>query len=72
MGQGIEAARADSPIHAAVLDDFKDQLLIALVKRLGGDVTIPVADVDDTGKSVMLMSIDPDKREFHFHLQAKQ
>ena len=70
MGKGIDLARADAPIHAAVLDDFKDQLLIALVAKLGGDVTIPVADVDETGKSVMLMSIDPDARTFHFKIEA--
>ena len=34
MGKGIDLARAAAPEHAAMLDDFKDQLLIALVKRL--------------------------------------
>jgi hypothetical protein len=72
MGRGIDLARADAPIHAQVLDDLKDQLLIAFVKRLGGKVSIPVADVDATGRSVMLFSIDPDARVFHFELQEKQ
>lgn len=62
MGSGIEAARIDSPEHAQVIDDFKDQLLLCLVKRLGklekdGVVKIPVSEVDDTGGFVMSFSI---------------
>ncbi len=72
MGKGIDLARQESPIHAAILDDFKDQLLIALVAKLGGDVVIPVADVDQTGGSVMLMSVDPEARTFHFRIEKKQ
>lgn len=72
MGQGIDLARADAPIHAAVLDDLKDQLLIAFLHRLGGKVDMPVHEVDDTGRWVMYFSIDPDTRVFTFSLQAKQ
>lgn len=72
MGQGIDLARADAPIHAQVLDDLKDQLLIAFVRRLGGKVEMPVAEVDDTGRNVMLFSIDPHARVFTFELLAKQ
>ena len=36
MGKGIDMAREGSPVHAAVLDDFKDQMLIVFLKRLGG------------------------------------
>jgi hypothetical protein len=69
MGQGIDLARPNAPMHAAVLDNFKDQLLIALVERLGGKVTVPVADVDATGRYVMLMSVRDG--HFEFELQAK-
>ena len=72
MGQGIDLARADAPIHAQVLDDLKDQLLIAFVRRLGGKVEMPVTEVDDTGRNVMLFSIDPITHVFTFELQAKQ
>jgi hypothetical protein len=57
MGRGIDIARPDAPAHAAVLDDFKDQLLIVLVKRLGGKVSIPVFEVDDTGGDLLVMSV---------------
>ncbi len=72
MGQGIDLARDGAPIHAQVLDDLKDQLLIAFVRRLGGKVDMPVAEVDDTGRCVMLFSIDPATRVFTFELQEKQ
>lgn len=55
MGKGIELARADAPEHAAVLDDFKDQLLIVLLKRLGAlekPVVIAVAEAEDTGQRI--------------------
>jgi hypothetical protein len=35
MGKGIDLARPDAPLHAEVLDDFKDQLMIVLLLRLG-------------------------------------
>lgn len=57
MGKGIDLAREDAPEHAAMLDDFKDQLLIILVKRLGGKVSIPVAEADDTGKDLLEMAV---------------
>jgi hypothetical protein len=71
MGKGIDAARADAPYHAAMLDDFKDQLLIVFLKRLGGKVSIPVSEVDDTGQDLFAFRIDEHK-VFHFVAQKKQ
>jgi hypothetical protein len=69
MGKGIDLARAEAPEHAAVLDDFKDQLLIALIRRLGGTVSIPVSEVDDTGGHLLAFSVRD--RVFHFELRKK-
>lgn len=69
MGKGIDAARHDAPEHAAVLDDFKDQLLIVFLKRLGGKVTIPVAEVDDTGGDLLSFAVRD--RNFVFELRKK-
>lgn len=74
MGSGIEAARIDSPEHAKVIDDFKDQLLLCLVKRLGeletdGVVKIPVSEVDATGVFTMSMAIVG--REFNLKVNKK-
>lgn len=71
MGKGIDMARPHAPEHAALLDDLKDQLLIVFLKRLGGKVTIPVAEVDDTGGDLFALRVDPEKREFHFELRRK-
>ena len=70
MGKGIELARGDAPEHAEVLDDFKDQLLIVFLKRLGGAVSIPLAEVDDTGGDLLVFRIDEDK-VFHFEMRKK-
>lgn len=70
MGSGIDAAREFSPEHAAVLDDFKDQLLLVLVQRLGGSVRIPIPEADATGGLVMLMSVE--NGAFHFEVRKKQ
>lgn len=69
MGKGIDLAREDSPEHAQLMDDFKDQLLLALINRLGGAISIPVKEVDETGKFLLKMSIK--NNSFHFKLEAK-
>ena len=69
MGKGINLARGNAPLHAAVLDDFKDQLLIVFLKRLGGKVRIPVTEVDNTGHDLLAMRIVDGV--FHFEAQKK-
>lgn len=72
MGKGIDLAReAGAGIHADVLDDFKDQLLIVLLNRLAkdGKVSIPVQEVDDTGQFLVAFSVRD--RVFHFKVQKK-
>jgi hypothetical protein len=73
MGKGIRAAReAGAGLHADVLDDFKDQLLIVFLKRLkaaGQSLDFPVAEVDDTGRDMVSFRIVD--RVFHFELSKK-
>ncbi len=71
MGSGIDAARSVAPEHAALMENFRDQLLIALVRRAaGGKVSIPVSEVDDTGGVVLLLSVTD--RTFHLEVRKKQ
>jgi hypothetical protein len=69
MGKGIDLARAESPAHAQALDDFKDQLLIVLIKRLGGKISVPVAEADDTGGNLLMMNIE--NNIFNFEVRQK-
>lgn len=71
MGKGIDMARELAPEHAQTLDDFKDQLLIVLMKRLAvdGKVVIPVAEADDTGQDLLAFRIE--NGAFHFELSRK-
>lgn len=70
MGKGVEQARlAGAGIHADVIDDFKDQLLIAFLRRLGGTISIPVKEVDETGRYVCSLSVIDGN--FNFTLTTK-
>jgi hypothetical protein len=70
MGIGVDLARPENPEHAKVIDDFKEQLLIVMVKRLGGKAEIPIEEVDDTGKDLLMMSVE--NGAFHFEVVKKQ
>ena len=74
MGKGIDLARAAAPEHAAMLDDFKDQLLIVLVKRLAKDgvLEVPVAEVDATGQDLLAFGLREGNTVFRFELRKKQ
>jgi len=69
MGKGIDLARDAAPEHAQVLDDFKDQLILVMVKRLGKKISIPVSEVDETGKYMLEMAVKDNA--FHFNLREK-
>ncbi len=70
MGKGIDAARSLGPEFAQAIDDMKDQLLIVLFNRLGGNVSIPVSEVDATGGFIVKMNIVD--RNFNFIVEKKQ
>lgn len=70
MGKGVDLARAaGAGLHAEVIDDFKDQLLIVFLKRLGKKVSIPLAEVDDTGSDILSFKIEDGV--FHFEVSKK-
>jgi hypothetical protein len=75
MGKGIDLARAaGAGIHADVLDDLKDQLIVVFLKRLqayGHSLDFPVTEIDDTGKDLVSFRVDPITRNFHFELGRK-
>jgi len=72
MGKATDIARAAGNVeHADLIDALKEQLLIVFLKRLGGEVSIPVVEIDDTGQDVMAFRID-ENRVFHFEIQKKQ
>lgn len=61
---------AKSPDAAAAVRRMNEQLLIVFVKRAGGAITVPVAEVDDTGGDVLIMEVIG--REFVFKVGRKQ
>ncbi|HZR02404.1 MAG TPA: hypothetical protein VFA81_04425 [Burkholderiales bacterium] len=73
MGQGRDMARAIDPgvPHHDVLENFRDQLMIVLLKRLAvnGAVDIPVAEVDATGHDIVMFAVRDGV--FHFELKKK-
>lgn len=76
MGQGLDLARAADPgaPHHDLLENMRDQLIIALLKKLmdkDGNVAIPVEDVDNTGDSLVMFWVDQVTRTFHFEVRKK-
>ena len=74
MGKGIDLARPHAPLHAKVLDDFKDQLLIVMLKRLhrldpDGGLNFSVAEVDDTAHDMVAFRVVDGV--FYFELSKK-
>jgi hypothetical protein len=67
----LDAARADAPEHVAMIERMKTQLLIVFLKRLGGDIRVPVAEIDNTGGDLFSFNVDPATREFHFVVSKK-
>ena len=58
-------------MSSKAMDVMKDQLLLVLFQRLGGDVSIPVSEIDGTGNLFMTMDLSPDLREFRFQVKNK-
>lgn len=71
MARGIDLAREFAPEHAALVEAMKEQLLIVFLKRLGGKIDIPAAEIDATGQDLFCLSVDPQTRVFHFEVRKK-
>lgn len=53
------------------IEAMKSQLLIVMVNRLGGKVSIPVSEVDATGSFLLAMQLNVEQREFVFTVVRK-
>lgn len=70
--KGTDLARAAGAAeHADAIEAMLQQLLIVLIKRAGGTVNIPVAEIDDTGHDMLAMQLLPDGQTFSFSVQRK-
>lgn len=58
-----------APEHAEMIEMLKNQLLIVFLKRLGGSVDVPVAEVDDTEGQNLMFSLKG--TTFHFEIEEK-
>ena len=71
--RGTDLARAMDPQaehHAAAIEAMLQQLLIALVKRAGGTLIVPVSEVDDTAQDMLSFRVT-ENREFEFVVSKK-
>lgn len=74
LPKGTDLARAAGPEHEAHADAIEamlQQLLIALVKRAGGKLSVPVSEIDNTGGEMLAFRVD-ENRVFHFQIERKQ
>lgn len=56
---------------AVLLEAMQGQVLIVLVNRLGGQVVVPVDEVDGTGQWMLGMDVDQTARTFTFKTEKK-
>jgi len=70
MAKKVKYANDFDAETAEQFNRFKDQLLIVLIKRLGGVVDIPIDESNDTGQDMLYMESDPVKG-FHFEVGKK-
>lgn len=70
MGKGTDMARLENPDHAQLMDNFKEQLLLAMIIKAGGRYSIPVSAVDATGGWVLEVCVD-EHQVFHFEAKRK-
>lgn len=55
--------------HSDAIEKMKSQLLICFVRRLGGKVSMPVAEIDNTGGVNLIMRLVDNV--FTFEVQPK-
>lgn len=60
LPDGSKLAAMVAPEHAQYLAAIKSQLLIVLLRRLGGSITLPVSEIDRTGDVNLMLSVKPD------------
>lgn len=56
--------------HGRLIRQMLPQLLIAMIKKVGGAYKINVSDIDDTGQDLLAFRVDEDKN-FIFEVKKK-
>lgn len=57
--------------HQQAIEAMKDQLIIALIRRLGGKVEIPATEIDSTGRVNLWMAAADGSFTFEVREKAK-
>lgn len=69
--RNAEMQAAVDPDLRALIEAMKDQLLMVLINRLGGEVMVPVEEIDGTGGLLLLMEVHAPSH-FVFKVRRKQ
>lgn len=72
MNKPVVATSELTPELREQFNKMRDNVLIAIVKRGGGNLLLPVSEVDDAGDEFLTMTIDEDKVAFVFSVRKKQ
>jgi hypothetical protein len=54
------------------LANMLPQVMIALIKRMGGKVKLSAKEIDNTGGILLTMELDPKNQHFTFRIERKQ
>lgn len=68
----LTATEAEAYLGPDFMNLLRQQFLIVLVNKLGGSISIPVADVDGTGAFMMGLEVDQVANCFILKTEKKQ
>jgi hypothetical protein len=72
FGRKLSAAEAEAFLGGDTMNLVRQELMLVMLDRLGGEVTIPVAEIDATGRFTMTMDVDQFAGTFTLKLGKKQ
>jgi len=72
FGRKLSAAEAEAYLGGDAMNLVRQQLMLVMLDRLGGELTIPVSEVDATGRFTMTMNVDQAAKTFTLKLGRTQ
>lgn len=70
--RSLNAQEARDMLGADVIRNLNDQLLLVLLNRAGGSVSIRCAELDATGEFIARLEVDHETRVFTLKIERKQ
>ena len=71
LGRSLTKQEAEFYLGGDTMNLFRQQIMLVMLDRMGGALTIPISEIDATGKLMMNLTIDQDARTMTLQLGRK-